>query len=126
MCSGKCEICSMKCAVCSLQCAVQCVIYTRRYGPLRGLTSSSCGGLWPSVEAFLALRATKGLIVLFCSGKMNLIYMSNIGFFLLKSAVCSLQYAVSSKQCTVFSMECAVCSVQFAVSSVHYEVCSFQ
>ena len=25
---------------------------TRRYGPLRGPTSSSCGGLWPSAEAF--------------------------------------------------------------------------
>ena len=29
-------------------------MFTRRYGPLRGPTSSSCGGLWPS-----ALRAKK-------------------------------------------------------------------
>ena len=28
---------------------------TRRYGPLRGPTSSSCGGLHPSSEAFFAL-----------------------------------------------------------------------
>ena len=33
--------------------------YTRRYSPLRGLTSSSCGGLRPSAEAFFALRAKK-------------------------------------------------------------------
>ena len=41
------------------------VIYTRRYSPLRGLTSSSCGGLRPSAEAFFALRAKKELIILF-------------------------------------------------------------
>jgi hypothetical protein len=29
---------------------------TRRYGPLRGPTSSSCGGLQPLAEAFFALR----------------------------------------------------------------------
>ena len=38
---------------------------TRRYGPLRGPTSSSCGGLRPSAEAFFALRAKKVLILLF-------------------------------------------------------------
>ena len=38
---------------------------TRRYGPLRGPTSSSCGGLQPSAEAFFALRAKKDLIMLF-------------------------------------------------------------
>ena len=38
---------------------------TRRYGPLRGPTSSSCGGLQPSAEAFFALRAKKKLIMLF-------------------------------------------------------------
>ena len=37
----------------------------RRYGPLRGPTSSSCGGLRPSAEAFFALRAKKELIMLF-------------------------------------------------------------
>ena len=39
--------------------------YTIRYGPLRGPTSSYCGGLRPSAEAFLALRAKKELITLF-------------------------------------------------------------
>ena len=34
---------------------------TRRYGPLRGPTSSSCGGLRPSAEAFFALQAKKSL-----------------------------------------------------------------
>ena len=33
------------------------LVNTRRYGPLRGPTSSSCGGLWPSAEAFFALHA---------------------------------------------------------------------
>ena len=30
----------------------------RRYSPLRGLTSSSCEGLWPLAEVFFALRST--------------------------------------------------------------------
>ena len=38
---------------------------TRRYGPLRGPTSSSCGGLRPSAEAFFALWAKKEIIMLF-------------------------------------------------------------
>ena len=38
---------------------------TRRYGPLRGPTSSSCGGLRPLAEAFFALRAKKELVMLF-------------------------------------------------------------
>ena len=38
---------------------------TRRYSPLRGLTSSSCRGLWPSDEPFFALRAKKKLLMLF-------------------------------------------------------------
>ena len=38
---------------------------TRRYGPLYGPTSSSCGGLWPLAEAFIALRAKKEVIMLF-------------------------------------------------------------
>ena len=33
--------------------------HTRRYGPLLGPTSSSCGGLWPLAEVFLALWAKK-------------------------------------------------------------------
>ena len=33
------------------------IILTRKYGPLRGPTSSSCGGLRPSAEAFFALWA---------------------------------------------------------------------
>ena len=40
-------------------------IKTRRYGPLRGPTSSSCGGLQPSAEALFALWAKKELIILF-------------------------------------------------------------
>ena len=42
-----------------------CVQHTRRYGPLRGPTSSSCGGLRPSAEAFFALRARNELFMLF-------------------------------------------------------------
>ena len=38
---------------------------TRRYGPLRGPTSSSCGGLWPLAKAFFALRPKKQLIKMF-------------------------------------------------------------
>ena len=41
------------------------IIYTRRYGPLRGPTSSSCGGLRPPAEAFFALRAKRELSILF-------------------------------------------------------------
>ena len=40
-------------------------INTRRYSPLCGPTSSSCGGLWPSAEAFFLLRAKKKLFTLF-------------------------------------------------------------
>ena len=36
----------------------------RRYGQLRGPTSSSCGGLWPLAEGFFALRAKKWLFML--------------------------------------------------------------
>ena len=43
----------------------QAVNSTRRYGPLCGPTSSSCGGLRPSAEAFFALWAKKELIILF-------------------------------------------------------------
>ena len=41
------------------------IISTRRYSPLRGPTSSSCGGLLPSAEAFFALRAKKEHCMLF-------------------------------------------------------------
>ena len=34
-------------------------VTTRRYSPLRGLTSSSCGGLRPPAEAFLTFQAKK-------------------------------------------------------------------
>ena len=37
----------------------QGVTGTRRYGPLRGPTSSSCGGLRPLAEAFFALSGKK-------------------------------------------------------------------
>ena len=45
-------------------CEIFPIIITRRYGLLRGPTSSSCGGLWPSAEAFFALWAKKELIML--------------------------------------------------------------
>ena len=41
------------------------IMITRRYDPLRGPTSSSCGGLRPSAEAFFALGAKKELFMLF-------------------------------------------------------------
>ena len=44
-------------------CHMYILMHTRRYGPLRGPTSSSCGGLRPSAEAFFALRAKKELIM---------------------------------------------------------------
>ena len=40
-------------------------IPTRRYGPLRGPTSSSCGGLRPSAESFLTFGQKRELIMLF-------------------------------------------------------------
>ena len=49
--------------VCS--CTFMYLENTRSYSPLCGLTSSSCGGLWPSAKAFFALRAKKELIMLF-------------------------------------------------------------
>ena len=48
-----------------VKCDVSNFNNTRRYGPLRGPTSSSCGGLGPSAEAVFALRAKIGLIMLF-------------------------------------------------------------
>ena len=41
------------------------ITITRRYGQLRGPTSSSCGELRPLAKAFFALRAKKELIMLF-------------------------------------------------------------
>ena len=41
------------------------LMITRRYGPLREPTSSSCGGLRPLAEVFFALRAKEELIMLF-------------------------------------------------------------
>ena len=38
---------------------------TRRYGPLRGPTSSSCGGLRPSPEAFLPFGQKESLLCCF-------------------------------------------------------------
>ena len=40
-------------------------ICTRRYGPLRGPISSSCGGLRSSVETFFGLRAWKSFFMQF-------------------------------------------------------------
>ena len=61
----------------------------RRYGHLRGLTSSSCGGLWPSTEAFLAVWAKKELFTLFvhildhfwCSVVTCVMFFSNLNNF---------------------------------------------
>ena len=41
------------------------LLNTRRYSLLCRLASRSCGGLWPSAEAFFSLRATKKLFMLF-------------------------------------------------------------
>ena len=41
-------------------------VSTRRYSPLRGLTFSSCGGLWPLAEAFFALQTKKDFACCFC------------------------------------------------------------
>ena len=43
---------------------ISLILSTRRYGPIRGPTSSSGGGLRPSAGAFFALRK-KNLIMLF-------------------------------------------------------------
>ena len=43
----------------SLQADYTVCIVTRRYSPLCGLTSSSCGGLRPTAETFLALWGKK-------------------------------------------------------------------
>ena len=40
---------------------------TRRYSPLCGLTSSSCGGLWPTTEASFALQAKTKVFFSFLS-----------------------------------------------------------
>ena len=57
-------------------------IDTRRYGPLRGPTSSSCGGLRPSAEAFFALRAKKKLTFAVLAHFWHfLVSSSNLGNF---------------------------------------------
>ena len=65
------------------------LINTRRYSPLRGLSSSSCGGLRPTAEAFYALRAKKELFMLFwltlghfwCSVVTSVTFSSNLSNF---------------------------------------------
>ena len=52
-------------ALIALKALFSLIPVTKRYSPLRGLTSSSSGGLRPSAEAFFALRAKKELIMLF-------------------------------------------------------------
>ena len=59
---------------------------TRRYGLLRGPTSSSCGGLWPSAEAFFALRARKELFwpifgIFWCPVVTLVTFSSNLSNF---------------------------------------------
>ena len=57
-------------------------ITTRRYGPLRGPTSSSCGGLRPSAEAFFALLAKKkNYYAVLAHFQQFLVSSSNIGNF---------------------------------------------
>ena len=65
------------------------LMYTRRYSPLRGLTSSSCGGFWPSTKAFFAHRAKKDLYTLcvltlghfWCSVIISVTFSSNLSNF---------------------------------------------
>ena len=67
----------------------QLVKETRRYGPLPGPTSSSCGGLRPSAEAFFTLRAKKELLTLFvpilghflCSVATSVMLSNNLSNF---------------------------------------------
>ena len=54
---------SVKCILWSAYSKMKTLTWTRRYGPLRGPTSSSCRGLRPSAEAFFALQAKKELII---------------------------------------------------------------
>ena len=62
---------------------------TKMYGPLCGPSSSSCGGLWPSAKAFVALWAKKGLFMLFlpilgyfrCSVVTSVTFSSNLNNF---------------------------------------------
>ena len=50
----QCQLQSNGCLKCSSSC-----IATRRYGPLRRPTSSSCGGLWPSAVGFFCPSGKK-------------------------------------------------------------------
>ena len=55
---------------------------TRRYGPLCGPTSSSCGGLWSLAEAFYAIWAKKmSLLYVFAHFWQFLVPISNLGNF---------------------------------------------
>ena len=79
----------LECYVCFRGIYFRCIVFTRRYGPLGGPTSSSCGGLRPSAEAFLALRAKKEPIMLFwpifgnfwCTVVTLVTFISNISNF---------------------------------------------
>ena len=53
--------------------------FTRRYGPLRGPTSSSCGGLWPSV--FLPFDKKRGYYAVLAHFWHLLVSSSNLGNF---------------------------------------------
>ena len=58
------------------------LIATRRYSPLRGLTSSSCGGLRPTAEAFFALPAKKRVFyAVFAYFRPFLVFSSNFSNF---------------------------------------------
>ena len=61
----------------------------RSYSPLRGLTSSSWGGLWQSAKAFFALQAKKEIFKQFvpilgyfwCSVVFSVVFSCNIRIF---------------------------------------------
>ena len=75
--------------LCVCVCAPPSPIHTKRYSPLRGLTSSSCGGLQPLAKAFFPLRAkteffTPFVLILsnfWCSVMTSIIFSSNLSNF---------------------------------------------
>ena len=55
--------------------------FTRRYSLLCGLSSSSCGGLWPSVKSFFCplgqKRAFYAVLAFFCCSVLTSVTFSN-------------------------------------------------
>ena len=55
---------------------------TRRYNPMRGLSSSSCKGLWPSAESFFCTSGQKKNFMLFLGYfRSFLVFISNLSSF---------------------------------------------